>query len=165
MTATPAAPHAAERHGRPDATTSPAAPTPQQAHGHLSELPCAWALPHRPQAAATARRIARAALDAWGADENSTDQILLVISELVTNAVEHALPPITLRLDRPGTSNTMHIAVQDGGPAPTEGPWTSSCNEDEHGRGHTIINLLATAHGTHTHPHGTTHWADLPLTA
>lgn len=34
-----------------------------------------------------------AVLGGWGTDSAAADQALLVVSELVTNAVEHALPP------------------------------------------------------------------------
>lgn len=124
---------------------------------------CVWALPHRPQAAGAARGIARSVLGGWGVGEEAADQVLLVVSELVTNALEHALPPLVLHLDRVG-EDTMHVEVEDGGPAAVEGAWTASCSDDEHGRGSGIIDLLATAHGAQSYPGGAMHWADLPLT-
>ncbi|MCX5216036.1 ATP-binding protein [Kitasatospora sp. NBC_00240] len=120
-----------------------------------------WELAHHPASAGAARRITRAALRAWSCDEEITDQALLVVSELVSNAIEHALPPIALRLGRPTPGDTLHIAVDDGGPAAQEGTWTASCAPEEHGRGRAIIAGLATAHGCHPSDHGTTYWADL----
>ncbi len=120
-----------------------------------------WELAHHPESAGTARRITRAALGAWGMDEDTTDQALLVVSELVTNAVEHALPPIALHLDRPAPGHALHIAVDDGGPAGQEGSWTASCSADEHGRGSTIVAMLASSHGCRPGGHGVTYWADL----
>ncbi|MFF1873537.1 ATP-binding protein [Kitasatospora herbaricolor] len=120
-----------------------------------------WVLPHHPASAGDARRITRAALDAWGVDEDTTDQALLVVSELVTNAVEHACPPIALHLDRPTPGDALHIEVDDGGPATRDGAWTASCAPDEHGRGNDIVARLATAHGRRPGDHGITYWADL----
>ncbi|KOG49747.1 hypothetical protein ADK75_19090, partial [Streptomyces virginiae] len=71
-------------------------------------------------------------------NDDTADNLLLIVSELVTNAIEHALPPLTLHLNHP-TNNTMTIAVTDGGPATHHGPWTTNCTPDEHGRGNNII--------------------------
>ncbi|MFC9331992.1 ATP-binding protein [Kitasatospora sp. NPDC057015] len=120
-----------------------------------------WALAHAPESAGTARRITRDALGAWGLDEDTTDQALIVVSELVTNAVEHALPPIALHLGRPAPGEVLHIEVDDGGPAARNSTRTTSRAPDEHGRGHAIIAVLATAHGHRPGDHGTTYWADL----
>ncbi|MCX5233236.1 ATP-binding protein [Streptomyces sp. NBC_00233] len=87
------------------------------------------------------------------------DAVLLVVSELVTNAVEHAAPPLALHLHRERAGSRVWVGVTDGGPAVQEGAWTASCADDEHGRGLTIVDTLAESHGTRTHSSGTTHWA------
>lgn len=89
------------------------------------------------------------------------DQALLVVSELVTNAVEHALPSIALRLGPPAPGVPVRIEVDDGGPAERDGAWTVSCADDEHGRGLGIVALLAVAHGCSRGDHGATYWAVL----
>ncbi|WP_017237487.1 ATP-binding protein [Streptomyces sp. SS] len=119
----------------------------------------AWELAHQPESAGTARRVTRAVLIEWGRDEDTIDQALLVVSELVANAVEHALPPIALHLDRTEPGDTLRIEVDDGGPAAQEGTWTASCAADEHGRGLGIVALLATAHGCREGDDGATYWA------
>ncbi|WP_083974029.1 ATP-binding protein [Kitasatospora mediocidica] len=124
-----------------------------------------WELPHVGEAASTARQVTRAALETWGAGEDCVYQAQLVVSELVTNAVEHALPPITLRLERPQDQETVHLAVVDGGAAAEEGSWTASCAPDEHGRGHGIIEALTLSSGSQRDAHCTTYWADVPLAA
>jgi anti-sigma regulatory factor (Ser/Thr protein kinase) len=101
-------------------------------------------------------------LPEWGIDSDTADQVLLVVSELVTNAVEHANPPVTLHLDRPTLDGTLHIEVDDGGPAAQDGIWARSCTPEERGRGYAVIDLLATAHGIRALTCGATHWADLP---
>ncbi|MGW7200855.1 ATP-binding protein [Streptomyces chryseus] len=123
------------------------------------------ALKHAPEAPATARHSAQAVLAGWRVKDEAIDAVVLVVSELVTNAVEHAQAPLTLHLHREHTGNRIWIGVTDGGPAPHHGPWTTSCTDDEHGRGMTIVNTLADTHGTHTHPNSTTtHWARLTTT-
>ncbi|MFI6449820.1 ATP-binding protein [Kitasatospora sp. NPDC050543] len=145
-------------------TVAPCPLIPQSlTRARVGELPCVWLLPHRPEAAATARRITNAALDEWGIDDEATAHALLVVSELVTNAVEHALPPVALHLERPRDDGTLHIEVDDGGPADNEGTWVASCTPEEHGRGGGIVARLASAHGTRVLPRGVTYWADLPV--
>ncbi|MFI9645296.1 ATP-binding protein [Streptomyces sp. NPDC052040] len=119
-------------------------------------------LAHRPEAVRRARRIAESALTAWGIHDDAAHSVLLVVSELVTNAVEHGQPPLALHLGRECTGPRVWVGVTDGGPSAGGGPWTSSCAHDEHGRGLAIVEALAAAHGTHRHLGGTTHWARLP---
>ncbi|WP_051787008.1 MULTISPECIES: ATP-binding protein [Streptomyces] len=86
-----------------------------------------WELDHRPESVGAARRITGAVLVGWGMAEDAIDQALLIVSELITNAVEHAVPPIALRLDRPTPDSSVRIEVDDGGPAERDGAWTASC--------------------------------------
>ncbi|WP_107047429.1 ATP-binding protein [Streptomyces sp. NRRL F-2664] len=125
-----------------------------------------WALPHHVSAAGTARTLALHTLRAWGAGECCVDSALVVVSELVTNAVEHALPPVTLhlaQLDR--EQRRLRVEVADGGPSDRPGDWVASCEPDEHGRGSLIITALAADYGATTDGEGSTRWADLPLSA
>ncbi|MEV6682603.1 ATP-binding protein [Streptomyces erythrochromogenes] len=125
-----------------------------------------WALPHHESAVSTARTLAQETLEAWGVGEGCVDSALLVVSELVTNAVEHALPPVTLHLAQPDNERgTLRVAVADGGPSDRPGDWVASCAPDEHGRGSLIVDALTTDHGATTGTAGSTRWADLPLTA
>uniref|UniRef100_UPI003F497FF1 ATP-binding protein n=1 Tax=Streptomyces sp. CA-141956 TaxID=3240051 RepID=UPI003F497FF1 len=119
------------------------------------------ALEHRPEAAGAARHTARAVLEAWRVDAETAGAVVLVVSELVTNAVVHACAPLFLHLHREHCGSRVWVGVTDGGPAPQPGAWTSSCAEDEHGRGLGIVEMLADAHGTRSHPGGATHWAYL----
>jgi anti-sigma regulatory factor (Ser/Thr protein kinase) len=102
-------------------------------------------------------------LISWGLDEDETYDALLMVSELVTNAVEHALPPIALHLqtttDRGGRAH-VRIDVTDGGPAPGPGPWTATCADEEHGRGRQVVTALADTIGIWHGAHTTDHWAD-----
>lgn len=124
-----------------------------------------WRLPHAPQAAGIARRLALDTLNAWGVREDEAHQVVLAVSELVTNAVEHGLPPVALQLVPPNEQQMIHVAVTDGGPANERGARTADCEPDEHGRGSVIIDFLAAARGTRMYRRSATHWADLPLAA
>ncbi|MEV8092376.1 ATP-binding protein [Streptomyces nigra] len=126
--------------------------------------PVTQALVHRPDAAGTARSITRGVLEDWHVGQAAMESVLLVVSELVTNAVEHALPPVVLRLFRDRAGDRLWVGVTDGGPAQTDGAWTSSCAREEHGRGLAVVEVLASGHGIRTHPDGAaTHWAVLDI--
>ncbi len=109
----------------------------------------------------TARAIAAEVLDHWRMDPETSEVALLVVSELVTNSVEHAQPPLALHLVRDRLRRQVRVEVTDGGPSAHEGEWTASCAPDEHGRGMAIIEAITAAQGTHTHAHGVIHWASL----
>jgi anti-sigma regulatory factor (Ser/Thr protein kinase) len=121
-----------------------------------------WRLEHRPEAVGSARQLARTALAGWGASGDEMDAAVLVVSELVTNAVEHAEPPLVLHLHRQHADHRVWVGVTDGGPAAQAGAWSSSCAPDEHGRGLNLVEALAQAHGMRRHEGGTTHWARIP---
>ncbi|MFJ5035807.1 ATP-binding protein [Streptomyces sp. NPDC088560] len=106
-----------------------------------------------------------AAVSAWGVPQEAADSVLLTVSELVTNAVEHAQPPLNLALNRDADTRRVHIEVSDGGPADREGDWAASGTPDEHGRGMDIIGHITAAHGEHGHPGHAVHWADVNATA
>ncbi|MFF6984683.1 ATP-binding protein [Streptomyces sp. NPDC008343] len=119
-----------------------------------------WELPHRHDAVGVARSLAASVMEDWDMTDDSVDQALLVVSELVTNALEHAMPPVVLFLDR-SRDGMVRVRVDDGGPSPVEGRWVSSCSREEHGRGQTIIGILALDQGAGRNSHGATHWAVL----
>jgi anti-sigma regulatory factor (Ser/Thr protein kinase) len=123
-----------------------------------------WVLPHTAKAPLAARRLTRAVLGRCGLAEEDIDNALLIVSELVTNAVEHALPPVTLRVQHQVADGMVRVEVTDGGPARL-GERGADRVPEEHGRGSTIVACLATAHGTLNQPEGVTRWADLRCTA
>lgn len=104
------------------------------------------------------RRLAKDFLTSLKVAPTARDDALLVISELVTNAVLHALPPAALQV-RCSRQNVLRIEVTDGGPRPNPPPRADQ--HEEHGRGMLIVAAMAVRFGTITHAGGSTCWAEL----
>ncbi|MFB7510485.1 ATP-binding protein [Streptomyces broussonetiae] len=112
-------------------------------------------------AVSAVRRSAAAVLADWNVPPGIVDDVLLVVSELVTNAIIHACPPAVLRLSWVPSARVVSVEVTDTGPAlPARRPCTG-IDPDEHGRGETIVHALAARHGIRVDPGGITRWADL----
>lgn len=85
------------------------------------------------------------------------DDLALVVSELVTNAVRHAEPPV--RLEIQADDDRVTVAVADGSPGrPVARP---AAEDAEGGRGLPMIDLLAAETGVRPSPPGKTVWAAL----
>ncbi|MGW5233481.1 ATP-binding protein [Streptomyces nodosus] len=114
------------------------------------------ALPARLEAVRDARRFTRGTLNQWGMDEHA-DDICLVVSELVTNALRHALPspaprggeqnaPLRLHLMR--WSARLVCAVRD----PSDDGPVADGSEDfsaESGRGLFLVDSFSDGWGWH----------------
>jgi anti-sigma regulatory factor (Ser/Thr protein kinase) len=136
-------------------------PTTSQAAG--LNMPLA----HDDTSPAIARRAARGVLSEWGLSDDAVYDALVIISELTTNAIEHALPPVMLHL-RPADIDghpSVLIDVSDGGPASGPGQWTASCAPGEHGRGNAIVKALAEQDGYCETGNQSEHWAMGPRSA
>ncbi|MFF3737346.1 ATP-binding protein [Streptomyces sp. NPDC002566] len=122
-----------------------------------------WRLPPVTGAVSSVRRRAGAVLAEWDVSASLAEDSLLVVSELLTNAFVHALPPAELRLSlqRSGGLSTLRVEVTDAGPALAAGGTLTDVDPDEHGRGEHIVHALATRHGVRVHRDGVTRWADL----
>ncbi|MFG2120173.1 ATP-binding protein [Streptomyces sp. NPDC048710] len=109
------------------------------------------------------RRRVRAVLADWDVSPEIVDDALLMVSELVTNAIVHALPPARLRLSwvQSDDRRTLRVEVTDTGPALLGGRSRVGIDPDEHGRGEAIVHALATRHGIRVDAGGVTRWADL----
>jgi hypothetical protein len=97
----------------------------------------------------------------WGVplDEETSDAIRLVASELITNAVVHGAGPITVALRHwPGR---LVIDVLDGNPSAPQ----MSCAQadDEGGRGLALVALLASRSGCEPFGRGKRVWAEITL--
>ncbi|MFB6776104.1 SpoIIE family protein phosphatase [Streptomyces sp. NPDC056352] len=114
-----------------------------------------WDLPADPAAVSHARTHIADKLTAWGlTDAAPTTE--LIVSELVTNAIRHAQPPIQLRLIHHAGSLVCEVA--DG--SSTSPHLRRARTFDENGRGLFIVAQLAERWGTRHNHHGKTIWAE-----
>ncbi len=119
-------------------------------------LPCA------PASVAVARQRLAADLTAAGIYAGAVGDAVLVVSELLSNAIRHArpLPGANVQVAWAVDGGAVEVAVSDGGaptrPRPTQ-PTVSSLG----GRGLDIVEYLARSWGIRTDDGGLTVWAIL----
>jgi anti-sigma regulatory factor (Ser/Thr protein kinase) len=104
--------------------------------------------------------LARQFLGRWACPEHLTDpaDALLVVSELVTNALIHGAPPIRLTM-RCVDGQTV-VRVTDTGEPPILGRQPAAADAVS-GRGLRLLEVLATDWGVDTHANGKTFWFTL----
>jgi anti-sigma regulatory factor (Ser/Thr protein kinase) len=112
-------------------------------------------LPASPTAAGIARAFVRRC---WShlESEETIDDVALCVSELVTNAIDHAQPPIELRVHR--KRGRLRIEVEDAGVGrPELRPMSTTARR---GRGIFIVERIATRWGVEPRNGGKTVWAE-----
>ncbi|MGA4941122.1 ATP-binding protein [Streptomyces cinereoruber] len=116
-------------------------------------------LPREPQSAIAARRLVRAALIVWGL-ESLIDNATLVVTELVSNAVDHSrLPSIRVLVSRP-SANGIRVGVVDR--SRTVPVLRTDSNGDQvRGRGLVLVDALTEQWGTELYRCGKQVWAEL----
>jgi anti-sigma regulatory factor (Ser/Thr protein kinase) len=140
-------------------STVPVVDDPAAAVDRLRERPERVArhreLSSEPGAPAAARALVREACQDWGVT-GSEDAAALVVSELVTNAIQHARTScrVTVCISPDG----LHIGVRDYAPGPAPRPRPVDTGRAG-GRGLHLVAMLATASGAVAHPDGKTAWA------
>ena len=117
-------------------------------------LPCA------PASVAVARRLLSAELTAAGVFDGVVGDAVLVVSELLSNAIRHArpLPGAKLVLAWALDDGSVEVAVSDGG-ASTRPMTTQATVSSLGGRGLDIVEYLARSWGVRTDDTGLTVWA------
>ena len=116
----------------------------------------AWDVPPAPSDLPATRTQVTAVLTEWDVRGEAAEPTLLVVTELLTNAVEHARPPlrVTLRLGR----EFVRVEVCD---ATAEPPRLHPQEAEGRGHGVQLVAALALRHGWTPHADGKTVWADV----
>ncbi|WP_128431088.1 SpoIIE family protein phosphatase [Streptomyces cyaneus] len=116
-----------------------------------------WDLPIDPAVVSRAREAVTGRLAAWGLDDLAFTTELIA-SELVTNAIRHAIGPVQLRLLR---DRALICEVSDG--SSTSPRLRRAQSTDEGGRGLFLVAQLTERWGTRYTPNGKIIWTEQPL--
>ncbi|MFH0172504.1 SpoIIE family protein phosphatase [Streptomyces cacaoi] len=119
-----------------------------------------WTVWRVPEAARQARRFTRRTLRTWGVPAEAMDTALLVVSELVTNALVHTDGRV--RLDLVLIDRRLRVAVTDASPRTPVKP-TSLSWEATGGRGILLVEAMSDAWGTVPVSGGKQVWSELAL--
>jgi len=127
-----------------------------------------------PRRIAEARHLVTRHLDERGVDDAITDSAVLLVSELVTNAIVHGEPPIELRVQVP--TDVVRVEVYDSDPEAllalpglsTSPPAATSASalppmERLGGRGLRLVDALASRWGLDEDESGKCVWFEIDL--
>ncbi|MDX3308647.1 SpoIIE family protein phosphatase [Streptomyces sp. NPDC054884] len=116
-----------------------------------------WRLPAREDAPARARAHVAARLRRWHTRDDLRDDVTLLVSELVTNAVRFAAGPVTVRLIRAGHGLLFEVGdTGNGRPRLSRGGLL-----DDGGRGLRVVHRLTTRWGVRWTDTGKVVWAEV----
>ncbi|MFF4356606.1 SpoIIE family protein phosphatase [Streptomyces sp. NPDC001604] len=116
-----------------------------------------WRLPARVDAAARARALVSALLRQWRIRDETQDRVLLVVDELVANAVRFAGGPLTVRLIRTGHGLLCEVGdTGNGRPRLGRGGLL-----DDSGRGLHVVHGLTSRWGVRWTDNGKVVWASV----
>jgi anti-sigma regulatory factor (Ser/Thr protein kinase) len=107
------------------------------------------------------RRAVAAVLAGWGLPSYAVDDAVLIVSELVANAVLHAREEVSLELEVTLGESWLRVSLADGSavrPLARE-----AARGDESGRGMAIVNALSDRWGVEDHQGGKRIWFDVDL--
>ncbi|HEY2224487.1 ATP-binding protein [Actinomycetospora sp.] len=135
---------------------------------HLADRPAVlrdgWRFDVDPHAPGRARSRVRDLCRRWGLESEVREAAEIVITELVTNAVEHALSPSVVEVERHG--DAFRMAVRDygsraGHDVPEATFWHVPPMSSSRGRGLAMVAAVSRAWGVLRHPDGKTIWAEM----
>jgi anti-sigma regulatory factor (Ser/Thr protein kinase) len=117
-----------------------------------------WSYPRHGLHAADARAVTRDILRGWHVQGEPADDVTLVVSELMGNAVRHTLGPVVILTLTLGQGWVM-VEVFDGSPLLPVA--TAVQHNGESGRGLHIIEALSLRSGARLAPAGKVMWAQI----
>jgi anti-sigma regulatory factor (Ser/Thr protein kinase) len=130
-------------------------PWDQQKGAHVSDGIVA-VLPPRAASAAEARELVTTQCVQWGF-ANLCDDVALVVTELVANAVRHAGTDIRITLTQ--LEHGVRLEVRDGSTRPLRP--RAALSSDEGGRGLLLVDALSNRYGVLGEPDGKRVWVEL----
>ncbi|MFJ8252308.1 ATP-binding protein [Streptomyces sp. NPDC094466] len=112
------------------------------------------------------RKFARKAMVEWECEER-TDDVLLCVTELATNALRHGVPPgrgfkVHIYLER--IENALRVELHDSGDGEVRPADGLPAADDEGGRGLLLVAALADKWGVEERNPGKTVWCEFALT-
>ncbi len=121
-------------------------------------------IPHERTGVGLARHSVADQLTAVGVRDDTCDDALLVLSELVSNAVTHAAPLPNGRIAVGWTvrDDALHIEITDGGSV-TRPRASVAALSSGNGRGLDIVRTICRAWGVTEGERSVTVWADVPI--
>ncbi|MFF8476268.1 SpoIIE family protein phosphatase [Streptomyces sp. NPDC015414] len=125
--------------------------------GYRKEDTATWRLPARYDAPARARALVSALLRQWHTRDSTRDNVLLLVSELVTNAVRFATGPVTVRLIRAGHGLLCEVGDTGNGRPRLGGGGPL----DDGGRGLHVVHGLTSRWGVRWTDTGKVIWAEV----
>jgi anti-sigma regulatory factor (Ser/Thr protein kinase) len=126
----------------------------------LRPLRESWSVWRLPEAVRHARRFTRRTLRSWEVPDGDVDGVLLIVSELVTNALVHTDGKV--RLDLTLLGGRLRVAVADASPRTPVKP-TSIGWEATGGRGMLLVEAMSAAWGTLPVSGGKQVWSEVPV--
>jgi anti-sigma regulatory factor (Ser/Thr protein kinase) len=113
------------------------------------------------ESARAGRRAVSAVLTGWGLPAYAIDDAVLIVSELVTNAVLHAREEASLELEIGYGEQWLRLSLADG--SAVRPLARQAARGDESGRGMAIINALSDRWGVEDHRGGKRIWFEVDL--
>ena len=126
----------------------------------LRPLRESWSVWRLPEAVRHARRFTRRTLRSWDVADDTIDGVLLIVSELVTNALVHTDGQV--RLDLALIGARLRVAVADASPRAPVKP-TSIGWEATGGRGILLVEAMSATWGTLPVSGGKQVWSEIAL--
>ncbi|GLZ49433.1 hypothetical protein Acsp06_56180 [Actinomycetospora sp. NBRC 106375] len=140
----------------------PVHPDVASAAAHLDERPelvrSFWHFQVDPRAPGEARGHVRRVCARWTVDEEAREAAEIVVTELVTNAVEHAASTSVVEVER--REHIFRLTVRDFDLAPLPAVHLPAPSSPR-GRGLAMVAAVASAWGVEAHRDGKTVWAEM----